>query len=219
MSWSSESSRVPEWQQRRDSLNRGFDRDGATPSTVLDLLDTVTQQEDWDQATDRHGEPFGSFTAYMTAERPEGFGFHDKDDLRKHLDLHHKEEKEPYLREATVERMAEMRRRVRKLLGKEESPERGHGGDRRSGDFQAGATRLKNQHNTSEQFLARLKREDPGMAQRVIDGELSANEAALAKKWRYPRIVVSTPKRVVEALRNYMTPDDLAEVARLIQEG
>ena len=119
MTWTSESSRVPQEQQIRDSLIRSMDANGATPSRFLELLDAVTRDEIWRRLKDRHSRPFGLFTDFVMAERPEGLGLHGKEDLRKHLALQHKEEREPYRRQATVDRMAGMRQRVNGLLGEE----------------------------------------------------------------------------------------------------
>ena len=55
--------------------------------------------------------------------------------------------------------------------------------------------------HTADSILARLKRDDPDTAQKVITGELSANAAAHAKGWRKPRIVLSSPESVTIASR------------------
>ncbi|MGH3781246.1 MAG: hypothetical protein ACRDRO_11650 [Pseudonocardiaceae bacterium] len=59
------------------------------------------------------------------------------------------------------------------------------------------------QRGTAEDFTARLKRDDPELAARVVNGKITPNAAARAKGWRKPRIVVSTevPKNV-EPLHN-----------------
>jgi hypothetical protein len=220
VTWSADSSRIPLEQQIRDSLIRSLDANGATPSTFLDLLDAVTENGTWRKLHDRQGQPFATFTDFVTAERPEGLGLHDKRDLEKHLALQHKEEREPYLRAATVTRMADMRTRVRRLLG-DEIPrlKLDHGGDRRSSTFQMSATHLKQDQHTAETIVARLKRDDPDEARRVISGKTTANAAARAKGWRRPRIVLSSPERVARKLRDYFTdPEQLALLVKYLQE-
>lgn len=66
--------------------------------------------------------------------------------------------------------------------------------------------------DTADKVTARLKRDDPKLAQRVVNGEITPNAAARAKGWRKPRIVLSAPASVAKALRKHMEPDDLAEL-------
>lgn len=90
-----------------------------------------------------------------------------------------------------------------------------HGGNRRGRDFQAGGTHLF-AHNTALDFIARLKRDDEVLAQKVIRGEITPNAAAREKGWRKPRIVVSSPERIAESLRKYMNADDIAKLIALL---
>jgi hypothetical protein len=79
-----------------------------------------------------------------------------------------------------------------------------HGGDRRSEKAradQAGVSSLK--YNTKAHWLARLQRDRPDLAQRVINGELSANAAAIEAGFRtkltpFERIKQLIPKLTVE---------------------
>ena len=181
-----------------------MDQNGGTPSTFLDLLDTVTRDGVWKELKDREGEPFGTFTQFVTARRPEGLGLLDKGDLQKHLALQHKEEREPYRRQATVDRMAAMRQKVGELLGLDRLEGLDHGGNRRSLGFQLRDTQLKPPvPDTTDRVIARLKRDDPDLAQQVIRGEKTANAAALVKGWRKPRIILSSPERVAKSLRKH----------------
>ena len=93
------------------------------------------------------------------------------------------------------------------------------GGDRRSAEFQRGDTPLKPGHKTADWFVARLKHEDPGLAEKVILGEVTPNAAAREKGWRKPRITVSTPDRVARSLRTYMSPEDIAKLITLLGPG
>lgn len=89
-----------------------------------------------------------------------------------------------------------------------------NGGDRRSEDFQSRDTILK--CDTAERTVARLKRDDPALAERVVNGELSPNAAARAKGWRRPRVVLSSPASVAEKIRQHWTPDQIAELRDLL---
>src|SRR5699024_1268472 len=42
--------------------------------------------------------------------------------------------------------------------------------------------------HTADSILARLKRDDPALAEQVVNGEVTPNAAALAKGWRKPRV-------------------------------
>lgn len=84
-------------------------------------------------------------------------------------------------------------------------------------------TKESGTHNTSATrdnaaIVARLKRDDPELAEQVVRGETTANAAARAKGWRKPRIVVSSPERTAQSLRKHMNPDALARLARLLTE-
>jgi hypothetical protein len=228
VNWSADSSRVPPEIQLRDSLNRAQDGNGATPSTMLDLLDAMTKPQDdevFRKLSDVHGHLFHKFEDFVRAARPYGMGLADKGELRKQLALHHKEEREPYRRAATVERMAAMRQRVEQLLHDETEPELFDGGDRRSSEFQSRATRLKTpgESDDVERVVARLKRDaarDPdvaNLAAKVISGEVKPNAAARQMGWRKPRIVLSSPERVAVRLRDHFKdPEQRRLLAELL---
>lgn len=107
--------------------------------------------------------------------------------------------------------------RVRRLLYAEipvamqhgDGPGRGHT-EKRDG------TATSFSANTAEKVVARLKRDDPGLAERVVRGDVTPNAAAREKGWRKPRIVLSTPERVAASLRKWMPADSLMRLARLL---
>jgi hypothetical protein len=216
-SWSSDSSRIPHEIQVRDGMVRNLDANGATPSRFLEFLDIATTENLWRKLPDRSGVLFSSFLEFIEAPHPYGLGLAGKADLLKVISRQHKEEREPYYKTEVAERMAEMRQRVGELLGEEVPEERGHGGDRRSGEFQPGGTRLKkNDHNTADEFLARLKRDDPELAEKVIHGKVTPNAAALQMGWRKQRILVTKPQLMVKHLREHMSREDQLELAALL---
>ena len=65
-------------------------------------------------------------------------------------------------------------------------------------------------------ILARLKRDDPGMASQVIAGELSANAAARAKGWRKPRVLLTSPEAVAKRIRDHFTNEEIAQLKELL---
>jgi hypothetical protein len=184
----------------RTSMRSAARGDGANPKTFGACLRTALDTEPWLRLTDKHGNVFGTFRSFMEAPLNDGG-----------LDMN-----EVQLKHAAA--LAGVEKVAQRLLYGEVQEMREHGGDRRSGEVQVEQLYLKN-NRTGDGIVARLKRDDPAMAQRVISGELKPNEAARLKGWRKPSILISNPKQVARALQHHMTPDDLAEVARLIQEG
>lgn len=92
------------------------------------------------------------------------------------------------------------------------------GGPVPSGDNSGGTGVSGSDHgNGSDGILARLKRDDPDMAQQVVNGELSANAAARIKGWRKPRILVTSPISVAHRLREHFTADELADLIKELQ--
>ena len=69
----------------------------------------------------------------------------------------------------------EVRSKVARLLGEDVPVANANG--RPKGNMSA--THVRQDEKTADSILARLKRDDPDMARRVIAGELSANAAAI----------------------------------------
>lgn len=110
---------------------------------------------------------------------------------------------------------------VRRLLLAEIPAAAPAGGDHRSAAFQDCDTNLKPTPPKPDRVghvVARLKRDDPDLAERVVRGEITSNAAAREKGWRKPRIVLSTPERVADSLRKWMPRDALARLAELLTQ-
>ena len=84
----------------------------------------------------------------------------------------------------------------------------GHGGDR---PVQADNVRLVfNPHgNSAAHTLKRLKRDNPELAERVVNGELSANAAAIEAGFRKPSITLkpTNPVRAAETIHAKFGPE------------
>jgi hypothetical protein len=74
-------------------------------------------------------------------------------------------------------------------------------------DENMSGTHVRQDSHTAEAITARLKRDDPELAEKVVRGEISPNAAAREKGWRKPRIILSTPERVADSIRKHMPPD------------
>lgn len=91
------------------------------------------------------------------------------------------------------------------------------------GEIGNGRSRVSGTHSTqsgrdADSYVARLKRDDPDMAEQVVNGELTANAAARQKGWRKPRISVTSPHSVASRLRQHFTDDEWAEFRKLIND-
>jgi hypothetical protein len=96
----------------------------------------------------------------------------------------------------TSERSVELkdyREAIKVALGDDISQSR-EGPGRPAGNM-SGTHILAEQHNAAS-ILARLKRDDPELAQQVIHGKITANAAARQKGWRYPRVELRNPSTV-----------------------
>ncbi|GGN39097.1 hypothetical protein FHR83_006795 [Actinoplanes campanulatus] len=197
-------------QRRVHRAGEALHRDGASPAGALDLLAAIVEDRTWERMCDAKGVSFaGRFRDFVEARKPFGLGF-DPDQLPKVLGLRHPHEAVPKV----AYRIAAMRDQVKTLLLSEIPIASSRGGDRRSDYLQNSATVLKRE--TADHILSRLKSSAPEMAARVISGELTANAAAHQLGWRRPRIVVSSPERVAEALRRTMDPDDIKRLAAIL---
>lgn len=158
------------------------------------------------RVADANGRPFaGRFREFV--ESPVGLGMPTAE-LQKVIALRHPHEAS--LRDL-ADRIATMRREVEALLKGEipsARPARKKGSDR---------TTIRSE--TVETVTARLKRDDPDLAEKVVNGEISAYAAARSKGWKPARIQVTTPERVANHLRKHFTRAQLSELARLLTEG
>lgn len=104
-----------------------------------------------------------------------------------------------------------------RLLDGQVKPPAKHGavGRGRTRDYD---TNSVDRPDSADHVIGRLKRDDPELAERVVNGDLTPNAAARMKGWRKPRIVVSTPERVADSLRKHMEPAARRRLAELLLE-
>lgn len=199
-------------QRRVHRVEHILRRDGGSPGSALDGLAAIIEDGTWRKVPSGSStpEPFRSFTAFVEGAAPYGLGYSIRQ-LRALLKLSHPDEEKST---DVHERMEAMRKEVERLLG-EEIPKVRNVPGRPPNDS---TTAIRPSRETAGAVIAKLKRHDPALAQQVINGEVTPNAAARAKGWRKPRIVVSSPERTAVSLRKYMSPEQLAELARLIAE-
>lgn len=195
-------------QRRVYRAREALHRDGASPAGALELLAAIVSERTWERLVDKDGRPFtGRFREFVKKE----LGC-DPAELPKVINLRHPRETVPQI----AEEMAAMRAAVQRLLLEDVEPAAQHG---QIGRNRQRTTLSKSpDSDTAERKVRRLKRDDPELAERVVNGEVSAYAAARAKGWQPPRIQVRTPEQVARQLREHMTPESLAELVRLLAE-
>lgn len=166
---------------------------------VTRLLGKVIESGAWREFTTPNGFPVRhrTFHDFVTADRWDGLGT-SRDALVGWV-----REQDPDVAAA-----------VESAWREEVAQASAHGTNRHS-TAREGATHSSD-HHAADGILARLKRDDPDMAQQVVNGELSANAAARIKGWRKPRILVTSPASVAHRLREHFTADELNELKELL---
>lgn len=111
----------------------------------------------------------------------------------------------------------DLRGRVQHLYDVEVLPAAAHGeiGNGRNRERDTNSIPMA-RSDTRERVVARLKRDHPDLAERVVSGEITANAAARQAGIRKPRVVLTSPESVARSLRKYMSPGDLAELIGLL---
>lgn len=181
------------------SIHSGADVMSAMPGLVRRLLD----EDAWRDFTAPnpvghvHHERFSDFVA---AEPPRGLGGRSSQLL------------------ALCGSDRDLSRRIQSLLQEEIKPAAPaiHAGPGRGNKTERTTLGLRSE--TAERHIRRLKRDDPELADRVVNGELSPYAAARQKGWKPPRIQVTTPERTATHLRKHMTPEALSRLVELLAE-
>lgn len=199
-------------QRRVHRVEHILRRDGGSPGSALEGLAAIVEDETWRKVPSgpSHPEPFTSFRRFVEANPPFGLGYSIKQ-LRALLQLQHPGEGATEIRE----RMDAMRAEVARLIAEDvptalpwERPTADSNKDR--------ATNYTAKSDHAEYVVSRLKRDDPELAERVVNGEITANAAARQKGWRKPRVVLTSPESIAAALRRHLGPDDIAALIRLL---
>lgn len=174
---------------------------GSGLADVPDLVIKVIDGELWREFKSPRGqEKHPSFEAFVKAPNPGGLG-------------------------ATVELLQDLCRRRKDVLDKIDSAtQRKHGGDHKSEDYRIKIDNIqldKAPSGTSESAaLRRLRKDRPDLHARVLDGELSANAAAVEAGFRKRTITVRTddPAKIAATLRRNLEPWTLYNVLKLLTE-
>lgn len=196
-------------QRRVYQAGQALHRDGGTPAGALDLLATILEDRTWERVADKAGQPFAGRFREFVEDRTHGLNTTPAE-LVKVIRLRHPRESKPDV----AVRLDAMRSEVERLLREEIQPAAPVGHPDKESTTLNGSRRRDAAATT-----ARLKRDDPELAEKVVSGEISAYAAARTKGWKPPRIQVTTPERTAAHLRQHMKPDDIVTLARLLQGG
>ena len=198
-----------DWRKLRNELETS----GGDPYGVIVRLDAVLEHRIWEQLADKKGNAFSSFSQFVR-DPDKGLGM-ATDELLKLVDVQGETERRAIVSKDVerVELFTRVRGLVRRAI-KDDLPETGrHGGDRSKKGNHSCTPNMN-----ADGMLARLKRDRPDLAQRVIGGELSATKAAQIAGFRTPVVRLGKPATVAAKLRDHYSREDLAELARLICE-
>lgn len=200
-------------QRRVHRVEHILRRDGGSPGSALEGLAAIVEDETWRKVPSgpSRPEPFTSFRRFVEANPPFGLGYSIKQ-LRALLQLQHPGEGATEIRE----RMDAMRAEVARLIADDVQPSVRHG-EIGGGHLRERATFSEvGKSDTKDKVVARLKRDDPALAEQVVNGEITANAAARQKGWRKPRVVLTSPESIAAALRKHLDADDIAALIRLL---
>ncbi len=183
----------------RDQLVAQVRASGGDPSLLLELIASLIESRDWE----RNGL---SFNAFITTHYEQGGCGWSLDNLRGVLRLHHRFEDNNH---EIAARMTKMRQEVERLLaipakkpGRPSKPLENKGSD---------TTFLKRGRDYN---LQRLQRDRPDLAERVLMGQISANEAAIEAGFRKKAVQVYPDDitRTVAALQKHFNQADLERI-------
>ena len=193
-------------------LKENLRRDGGSPEGTIALLGKAVRDGLWRHLYRQAGKlPFSSFSDYIqTPVSDGGLGIMKADVL--HL-VAVRTEVERRAGCVMTDRAAELenyRNLIKRELADNIEPAARRGGDRRS-ENQSSATTLIPQA-TASGIVSRLKRDDPELAESVVRGEITANAAARAKGWWYPRVELRNPITVAARIKATFTPEQIAKL-------
>lgn len=171
-------------QRRVHRVEHILRRDGGSPGSALEGLASIIEDETWRKVPARLDDPapFKSFRAFVETPAPIGLGYSIRQ-LQALLKLQHPDEEKMA---AVRVRMDGMREAIGRLLNE---------------GIQAAAPVGANQHSeenvsrsplskpdTAHKVIARLKRDDPKLADQVVRGEITGFSSPLLGRPRFPAV-------------------------------
>jgi len=211
----------------RDFLIIQLQTPGSDPSLLFEILEDIVRHQRWQEILGENGRPLGSLRRLLEAPQPSGCGV-PAEKVLKLLDIEHRYEQS---NQEWRERMAILREQVRLLLqnegesstydlrlpplmNRQEAGRRRWGG-RRTVDI---STPSAQGGNSRDYTLARLKRDRPDLAEKVIAGQMSANAAAIEAGFRSRKYAIRLDnlELTIETLRRLLPPEDRMRLAQML---
>ncbi len=193
----------------RQQLFALLQKTGGNPSQLLDLLYMIIENRAWEKLN-------LSFLEFVSLPYHAGGAGWSVDNVRAVLRMKHGfEDIDP---EVTA-KMNRLRRELDDLLIPVAAPHGGH--KNQHGQQVAVVTSAARRGNSRADTLSRLKRDRPDLARRVLDGELTSNQAAILAGFRtrsiqfYPADV----QRTAHAIRRHMSAEQIKALLEKLQEN
>lgn len=199
------------------ALTRALRSDGGSPEAAVALMGKVAQEQIWSRLLrGRSGHHFKSFTEYVSLPLTQGGLGMPAQDVMALLAVRTELERRPGVSVRDRE-LADYREAIRTALATEipVAPQHGEIGRGRSAPDRERAT-LSIHNDTHTGILARLKRDDPDLADAVVRGEITANAAARQKGWRPPRIELRDPTMVAARIREHFNREQINNLITLL---
>lgn len=190
-----------DWRRLRSALETS----GGDPFGVFVRLDQLLEDQAWSRLEGKDGELFRTFESFVKDDE-KGLGM-KRDELDKLLAVVGDTEK----KQQHGDLFDRVRERVSRAWKEEIAP-----ANKQGRPTENNVARSLSHNDTGDGILARLKRDDPDLAAQVVNGELTANQAAMSKGWRKPRIVLTSPESIARKLHEHLSPDDVAALKELL---
>lgn len=200
-----------DWRRLRSELEKS----GGDPYGVIVRLGELLESQGWESLTDKRGAPFLSFSDFVR-DPDRGLGM-DPNELVKLIDVQGETERRAMV--TGNENLTGLFERVRGQVGAAvkgdiaPSPKRGGVGRGRELD----RSNYDLNHQSADGVLARLKRDDPDLAQAVIDGKTTATAAARKAGYQTPVIRLGKVTTVAKRIREHYSPEEIQELIRALQ--
>jgi hypothetical protein len=198
------------------ALSATLRSNGASPEAAFALLGKVARERTWEHLPryvkgEQPGR-FWSFTDYVESSTNEGGLGMSTDDVRALVKVRTEVERRPGISERAVE-LVVYRKEIVAELDRDLEPAAKHGANQHSNQNQDCVAHTPNSPSmTHDSIVSRLKRDDPELAESVVRGEITANAAARAKGWRYPRVELRNPITVAARIKATFTPEQIAQL-------
>lgn len=186
-----------------EALRFTFDQHGADPSDAFEALAIAVENQVWVARG-------LTFVEFLRAPYPTGVGI-DPDTLQKLLQVPHRHEAKD---QATREWMKRLRGEFLRLTCE---PLATHGTNQHGRGLRITKSSTETKDD-AEYALSRLRRDRPELAELVIAGEMTANQAAIQAGFRRKKVsIYADPQGIARWARKHFTAEQIAELVEALQ--